>query len=265
MTSLAPTLQSFFIDRLIRQRNASPNTVAVYRDTFRLLFAYLVDATGKSPARLDFTDVDTVAVGGFLHHLEAERGNSVRTRNTRLSAIHSFFEFAALRHPEHAELIQRVLAIPDKRFNTAVVSFLTRPELDALLASPDRATWTGQRDHALMVLAVQTGLLASPRWPPSAAETSHSGQARTCGAQGRVARNAARPSRSRPPTCFEVWMQTRRGQPQDPLFPSHGSNRGLTRGAIWRVVAKHAAAAASRWPSIADKHPRPTPCATPPR
>lgn len=143
MTSLAPTLQSFFTERLMRQRHASPNTVAAYRDAFRLLFAYLADATGTAPSRLDFTDVDAVAVGGFLHHLEAERGNTVRTRNARLSAIHSFFEFAALHHPEHADLIQRVLAIPEKRFTTAVVSHLTRREVDALLASP-----TGQHGRA---------------------------------------------------------------------------------------------------------------------
>jgi len=161
MTSLAPTLQSFFTDRLMRQRHASPNTVAAYRDTFRLLFAYLAETTGKTPARLDFSDIDAVAVGGFLHHLEAERRNTARTRNARLSAIHSFFEFAALRHPEHADLIQRVLAIPDKRFATAVVSHLTGREVDALLDSPDRATWTGQRDHALLLLAVQTGLRVS--------------------------------------------------------------------------------------------------------
>src|SRR5437879_2990267 len=161
MTSLVPTLQAFFTDRLMRQRHASPHTVAAYRDSFRLLFAYVADATGKAPAALDWTDLDATTVGGFLHHLEVWRGNSVRTRNTRLSAIHSFFEFAALHHPEHADLIQRVLAIPEKRYDSAVVAYLTRAEVDALLASPDRTTWTGQRDHALMLLGVQTGLRVS--------------------------------------------------------------------------------------------------------
>jgi integrase/recombinase XerD len=136
MSALAPTLEAFFTDRLMRQRRASPNTVAAYRDTFRLLFGYVLEATGKTPAKLDLEDLDAATVGGFLHHLEVGRGNGVRTRNARLSAIHSFFEFAALRHPEHAGLIQRVLAIPEKRFDTAIVSYLTRLEVDAFLASP---------------------------------------------------------------------------------------------------------------------------------
>src|SRR5487761_1073510 len=110
MSSLAPTLEAFFTDRLMRQRRASSHTVAAYRDTFRLLFAYVLDATGTTPAKLDLEDLDATTVGEFLHHLEVNRGNSIRTRNARLSAIHSFFEFAALRHPEHAGLIQRVLA-----------------------------------------------------------------------------------------------------------------------------------------------------------
>jgi site-specific recombinase XerD len=152
MTSLTPTIQAFFTDGLVRQRHASGHTVAAYRDTFRLLFSYLADTTGKKPTRLDWADIDAVAVGEFLHHLEADRGNGVRTRNARLSAIHSFFGFAALRHPEQADLIQRVLAIPEKRYETAMVCYLTRPEVDALLATPDRATWTGQRDHALILL-----------------------------------------------------------------------------------------------------------------
>ena len=133
MTSLAPTVQAFFSDRLIRQRHASPHTVAAYRDALRLLFTYVADATGTTPAKLDWADIDAVRIGEFLSHLEAARGNSVRTRNARLSAIHSFFEFAALRHPEQADLIQRVLAIFEKRCDTAVVCYLTRAEADALL------------------------------------------------------------------------------------------------------------------------------------
>jgi integrase/recombinase XerD len=151
MSSLAPTLEGFFTDRLMRQRHASPNTVAAYRDTFCLLLGYLRVATGKTPSRLDLQDVDAPTVAGFLQHLEITRDNSVRTRNARLSAIHSFFQYAALLHPEHAALIQRVLAIPEKRFDTALVSYLTPPEIDALLASPDRSTWTGERDYTLLL------------------------------------------------------------------------------------------------------------------
>lgn len=256
MTSLAPTLQSFFTDRLMRQRNASPNTVAAYRDAFRLLFAYLAETTGKAPSRLDFTDVDAVAVGGFLHHLEAERRNTPRTRNARLSAIHSFFEFAALRHPEHADLIQRVLAIPDKRFATAVVSHLTRREVDALLDSPDRTTWTGQRDHALLVLAVQTGLRVSELAGLRCQDVAFgSGAHVRCYGKGRKER--CTPLAKQTARVLGAWMATRRGRPHDPLFPSRGSGRQLTRSAIWRLVAKHAAAAAERCPSLAAKHPSP--------
>ena len=161
MSSLAPTLEGFFTERLMRQRHASPNTVAGYRDTFCLLLGYLRVTTGKAPCRLDLQDVDAPTVAGFLQHLEITRHNGIRTRNARLSAIHSFFQYAALLHPEHAALIQRVLAIPEKRFDTALVSYLTLPEIDALLASPDRSTWTGQRDYTLLLLAVQTGLRVS--------------------------------------------------------------------------------------------------------
>jgi integrase/recombinase XerD len=136
MSSLAPTLEGFFTDRLMLQRHANPNTVAAYRDTFRLLLSYLRVATGKLPCKLDLQDLDAHTVAAFLQHLEIMRHNGVRTRNARLSAIHSFFQYAALLHPEHAELIQRVLAIPEKRFDTALVSHLTPPEIEGLLASP---------------------------------------------------------------------------------------------------------------------------------
>jgi len=161
MSALAPTLQAFFTDRLARQRHASPHTVAAYRDTLRLLLAFSEQRIGKPPCKLEFADLDTTLIAEFLDHLEHERSNSVRTRNARLAAIHSLFRFASLRHPEHAALIARVLAIPSKRFDRTLVTFLTDPEVDALLASPDRTTWTGRRDHALLLLAIQTGLRAS--------------------------------------------------------------------------------------------------------
>ena len=144
MTALAPTLEAFFTERLICQRQASPNTVAAYRDGWRLLLGFAAGRTGKQPSELDVADLDAPLIGAFLEHLETERHNSPRTRNARLAAIRSFFRFAALRHPEHAAVIARVLAIPTKRYDRAVVSFLTEPEADAVLASPDRATWTGQ-------------------------------------------------------------------------------------------------------------------------
>jgi integrase/recombinase XerD len=161
MTALAPTLQAFFTHRLAQQRQASPHTVAAYRDTFRRLFAFIHQRTGKTPTQLEFEDLDAPLIGAFLQHLEHGRGNSVRTRNARLAAVHSFYRFAAFGHPEHAALIQRVLSIPQKRFDRALICFLTAPEITALLAGPDRTTWIGRRDRTLLLLALQTGLRVS--------------------------------------------------------------------------------------------------------
>jgi len=161
MSALAPTLQAFFTDRLIAQRRASAHTIAAYRDTLRLLLAFAAHQTGKQPSRLDVDDLDAPLIGAFLDHLERDRHNSARTRNARLAAIRSLFKYAALRHPEHAATIARVLAIPPKRFERALVTWLTETETDALLAAPGRDTWTGRRDHAMLLLAAQTGLRAS--------------------------------------------------------------------------------------------------------
>ena len=161
MSPLAPILQGFFTDRLARQRQASPHTVAAYRDSLRLLVAYAARTVGKQPVDLDVTDLDAALIVAFLTHLEAERGNSVTTRNTRLAAVRSLFRYAALHAPDDAAVIQRVLAIPPKRCDRAVVDYLTAAETDALLAVPDRGTWLGRRDHALLTLAVQTGLRIS--------------------------------------------------------------------------------------------------------
>jgi integrase/recombinase XerD len=161
MTALAPTLQAFFTSRLIRQRQASPNTIAAYRDTWRLLLGYCSARTGKQPSDLQITDLDAPLIAAFLDHLEQDRGNSARTRNARLAAIHSLFGYAALQHPEHAELIARVVAIPPRRFDKALVTWLAEDELDALLAAPDKTTWAGRRDHAMILLAAQTGLRIS--------------------------------------------------------------------------------------------------------
>ncbi|WP_445183637.1 tyrosine-type recombinase/integrase [Pseudonocardia sp. Cha107L01] len=158
MTLIAPTLQSFFTDRLISQRQASPRTIAAYRDTLRLLLAYLHQHTSRPPSQLDWDDLNATVISGFLHHLETVRGNSIRTRNARLTAIRSLFSYAALRHPEHAQLIAHVLAIPPKRFDKRVIAFLTEDEVDALLTAPDTAKWEGRRDRVMMMLAVQTGL-----------------------------------------------------------------------------------------------------------
>jgi len=157
MSAVAPLLQAFFTDRLIGQRGASRHTITGYRDTFRLLLGYAGTQTGKKPSMLDVADLDAPLIGAFLHHLEHERGNQVRTCNYRLAAIHSLFGYAALRHPEHAATIQRVLAIPTKRCQRNVVSWLSEDDVDALLAACDQSTRTGRRDHALLVLAPRPG------------------------------------------------------------------------------------------------------------
>jgi site-specific recombinase XerD len=169
VSALAPLLQAFFIERLAHQRDASPHTIAAYRDSFRLLLTFVHQRTGTAPSRLRLEDLDAATITAFLAYLENERGNSVRTRNARLTAIHSFFYYAALKAPECAELIARVLSIPEKRYESTLISYLTDPEIDALLAAPHRSTWTGRRDHALLLLAVQTGLRATELAPFSAA------------------------------------------------------------------------------------------------
>jgi integrase/recombinase XerD len=161
VTALAPTLQAFFTDRLARHRQASPHTIAAYRDALKLLLIFATRRTGTPPSDLQITDLDAPLIGAFLEHLETERGNSIRTRNARLATVHSLFRFAALHHPEHAAIIQRVLAIPPKRFDRQLVTYLTEPEVTALIAAPDTDTPTGRRDHALLVLAIQTGLRVS--------------------------------------------------------------------------------------------------------
>ena len=145
MTAIAATVQAFFTERLQSQRQASPRTITAYRDTIRMLLAFTSSKTGKRCHRLEFTDLNAAAVSAFLNHLEHDRGNNIRTRNARLAAIHSLFSFAALRHPEHADDIRRVLAIPAKRGDHTVVTYLTDIEAQALVDAPDRATRTGRR------------------------------------------------------------------------------------------------------------------------
>jgi integrase/recombinase XerD len=252
MSALAPLLQAYFTERLARQRDASPHTIAAYRDSFRLLLAFLHDQTGKPPSKLALEDLDAATISAFLTHLERERGNSVRTRNARLTAIHSFFHYAALNAPEQAELIARVLAIPDKRFDTTLISYLAEPEIDALLAAPDRSTWTGRRDHALLLLAAQTGLRASELASLRRQDLQlDNGAYVRCRGKGRKDRCTplSRPTRQ----VLQAWLRERGGLPASPLFPNR-SGQHLTRGAIWRLVVKHAATARDGCPSLAAKN-----------
>jgi integrase/recombinase XerD len=238
MGTLAPTLQAFFTDRLARQRNASPHTVAAYRDAMRLLLTFARQRLSKQPADLDLADLNATLVAAFLDHLQQQRGNSARTRNARLAAIHSLFKFAALRHPEHAELIQRVLAIPPKRFDKALITYLRPPEIDALLAAPDRSTRIGRRDHALLLLAVQTGLRVS-ELVNLARDDAHLGSGPHVRCVGKGRKHRVTPLTAQTVTVLKVWLAEYRGQAHDPLFPSRAGTR-MSRDAVERLVTKHA-------------------------
>ena len=158
---LPALLQSFFTTRLMMRRKASPHTIASYRDTFRLLLQFAQTRLRKTPSQLDLKDLDGTLIGAFLEDLEKRRRNGPRSRNLRLTAIRSFFRYASLEAPAQSAVIQRVLAIPNQRQPRALVGFLTRPEIEVLLAAPDRTTWLGRRDHAFLLTAVQTGLRLS--------------------------------------------------------------------------------------------------------
>jgi len=255
MSALAPTMEAFFTERLLTQRQASPRTVTAYRDSLRMLLIFAKKRTGKAPYQLDIADIDAEMVGAFLNHLERDRHNSVRTRNTRLAAIRSLFRYAALRHPEHAGSIQRVLAIPSKRYERAVVSFLAPDEVDALLVAPDRSTWIGRRDHALLLLAVQTGLRVSEltRLACGDVELGPGAHVR-CHGKGRKER--VTPLTTHTVAVLRVWMRERAGQPTDPLFPT-GRGTQLSADAVQWLLAKHAAAAAKSCRSIANKRVSP--------
>jgi site-specific recombinase XerD len=160
-TKLAPLLERFFTQRLMQQRQASPHTISSYRDTFRQFLKFAQERLHRPPSRLTFEQIDAPLITSFLDELKKQRGLSVRSRNLRLTAIHSFFRYMSFELPEHSAQIQRVLAIPSKRFSKTLVSFLNRLEVDALLSAPDRSTWSGCRDHAFILTAVQTGLRLS--------------------------------------------------------------------------------------------------------
>lgn len=255
MSALAPTLEAFFTDRLATQREASPRTITAYRDTWRLLLGFAYDRTGKAPSQLDVADLDADLVAAFLTYLERGRGNSVATRNARLSAIRSLFHYAALRHPEHAELIQRVLAIPTKRHDHTTVCFLTPEEVDALLAAPDRSTWIGRRDHTLLLLAVQTGLRVSELTGLRCGDT-HLGGGAHVRCQGKGRKDRATPLTTQTAAVLRVWLRERAGEPDDALLPTrHGGP--LSSDAVAWLLAKHAAAAATRCPTIEGKNVTP--------
>jgi integrase/recombinase XerD len=251
MSLLAPTMQAFFTERLITQRDSSPHTVASYRDTFRLLLAFASQRTGKQPCRLDVDDLDAPLIGAFLNHLEHDRHNSPRTRNTRLAAIHAFCRYAALRHPEHLATLGRVLAIPTKRYEQNTVSYLQLEEIKALLHAPDRTSWLGRRDHALLLTMILTGVRVTELVTLRIGEvTLATGAHIKVTGKGRKRRTVTLTPET--VTVLRHWLKERHGQPGDPVFPTRRGTP-LSRDAVELLVAKHAAAAASDCPSLADK------------
>lgn len=249
MTLLAPTLQSFFTERLVRQRGASPHTVSSYRDTWRLLLVFAAARTGRAPSRLDLADLDAPLVSAFLDHLEHERGNSIRTRNARLAAIHSLFGYAAWNHPEHAESISRVLAIGPKRFDRAIINYLTDPEVEALLAACDRSTWTGRRDHTMLVLAVQTGLRISELIGLNRGDV-HLGTGPHVACRGKGRKDRITPLTTTTRDVLRDWLAE---LPHDaPVLPARHGGR-LSRDAVEHRIALYTRRARSRCPSLEGK------------
>ncbi len=251
MTAAAATVQAFFTERLTRQRRASPHTIAAYRDTLRLLLGFAAERSGTVPCRLGFADLAAPVITAFLDHCEHDRDNGIRTRNARLAAIHSLFGYAALRHPEHAADIERVLAIPPKRASQTIVTYPTDDEASALLAAPDRSTRTGRRDHAWILLAVQTGLRAS-ELTGLARGDAHLGHGAYIACHGKGRKDRITPLTPGTVTTLRAWLAERGGEPGDPLFVT---SRGgpMSHDALQQRLAVYAANAARTCPTLAGK------------
>src|SRR5437588_2532794 len=258
IASFPSFLQAFFTDRLLRQRQASPHTVAGYRDSFRLLLKFAKERLRKSPSQLRIEDLDAPFIGLFLDHLESTRKNGARTRNVRLGAIHSFFRYVALEEPAHALHCQRILAVPNKRHVRKPIEFLNREEIDALLAAPNRSTWIGRRDRTFILVAVQTGLRVSELIGLNCQDVAlGTGAHVRCLGKGRKLR--CTPLRPETTKMVGAWLRERHGQPEDPVFPSIRGGR-LSRDAIASLLTKYAHLAAQSRPSLRRKKVTPHVC-----
>lgn len=250
-TDLARLLQRFFAERLVQQRRASACTIASYRDTFRLLLRFAEHQLGRSAWALCLTDLDAPLIAAFLLHLEENRGNSIRTRNARLAAIHSFFHYAALEEPAELPSIQRVLAIPSKRFDRASVAFLTQTEVKAILEAPDNNSWSGQRDRVMLAVLYNTG-----------ARVSELIAVRRQDIEGRSARAAHLHGKGRKERSVPLWAQTGAlladwlarldMAPDQAVFPNR-FGKPLTRSGIESRLRIATAAARQQCPSLRDK------------
>lgn len=249
--SFASLLQTFFTRRMLEQQGLSSHTVASYRDTFRLLLGFATLHFGRAPSKLLTQELDVFFIEKFLQHLEQSRGNTVRTRNTRLAAVHAFFSFFAISEPALGLQCQRILAIPAKRYEHRPVEFLTEEEAVALVAAPDADTWIGLRDRTLLLVAVQTGLrnseLTSLRRQDVALGT---GAHVRCLGKGRKMR--CTPLRPDVIASLKEWLLRQPGAPGDPVFPSSRGGH-LSADALQRLVSRHAATACQTCPSLKGK------------
>ena len=251
--SFAPLLERFFTQRLMQQRQASPHTISSYRDTFRQFLKFVQQRLHKPPSRLNFEEIEAPLIVAFLDGLEKQHGLSVRSRNLRLTAIHSFFRYAAFEAPAHSAQIQRVLAIPSKRFTRTMVQFLTRAEVDALLAAPDQRTWFGRRDHAFLLVAVQTGLRLS-EMTGLTREDLVFGVGAHVRVIGKGRKERCTPLARSTLAVVKGWREPQRGG-GDVLFPSAKGARLSVHG-VQYLLNKHRMTAAKACPSL--KHKRVT-------
>jgi site-specific recombinase XerD len=250
-SSFAPLLERFFTQRLMQQRQVSPHTISSYRDTFRLFLKFAQERLHKPPSQVEFEDVDAPLIVSFLDHIEKERGLSARSRNLRLTAIHSLFRYAAFEAPAHSAQIQRVLAIPSKRFTRTLVRFLTRPEVDALLAAPDQRTWFGRRDHAFLLVAVQTGLRLSEMTGLKRGDVTL-GTGAHVRVIGKGRKERCTPLAKSTVTALKAWLrETQRGH-ADVLFPNARGGR-LSPDGVHYLFVRHCASASKICPSLKHK------------
>lgn len=253
--TLAVLLQRFFTQRLIQQRSASPHTISSYRDTFRLLLQFIQKRLHKPPERLEFEDLDAPLIVAFLEELQSVRGLAARSRNLRLTAIRSFFRFAAFELPAQADQIQRVLAIPSKRYSRTPIGFLTRPEVDALLAVPSQNTWSGRRDHALLLLAVQTGARSSEITGLKQQDANLGAGAHIC-ILGKGRKERCTPLTKQTTAVLKSWIKEPIRCNSKWLFPSARGER-LSADGMQYILAKHIKAACKTSQSLKSKHVTP--------
>ena len=253
--TVAALIERYFTDRLMRQRNVSSNTIASYRDTFRLLFKFAQEQIRKPPSALTLDDLNAPFIGAFLADIETKRGAGVATRNLRLTAIRSFFRFVSFEEPAHSALIQRVLAIPSKRHDKRQVHFLTRPEIEAILAAPDQTTWLGRRDHNLLLLAAQTGLRLSELIGLNR-DAVHLGAGAHVRCIGKGRKERCTPLTTHVRRILQAWLREPARRGASALFPNvHGGR--LSADSVQSMLAKHVHAATVTCPSLASKRVSP--------